>query len=261
MIERLSVVVPAFNEQDYIGGTLDSLYATQKPSAETSFVIVDNGSTDKTQEVIALFLKEHPDFPLTVLVEAEKGTGSASDTGFSFAIGKQQADIIARTDSDTVVSSGWLRAIEDIFIRRENAKLVTGPVHPLRDRWYKPIDLVAFPLSRAISRGLKEVGLLTIPSKSILTPGHNMATQASAYEAVGGFPRTSIDDTNEDIEYRNRIIEKYGVGSLEFTRTMSVAISMRRNRQVGYLGLFSYYINRGDAERRLRASKGTIDVR
>jgi glycosyltransferase involved in cell wall biosynthesis len=261
MTERMSVVIPAFNEGKCIGATLASLYDCERPNLCTSFIVVDNGSTDNTDEVLRTFALDNPDFPLSIVEELQKGTGYASSTGFEYAIETDGADIVARTDGDTRVSVKWLKAIEESFQERSKTKLVTGPSNPLKDEWYRPIDQVAYPVSRAISRLLKELALPTIPSKRILTPGHNLATLASAYEAVGGFPGSSIDDTNEDIEYRNNIIAKFGVTALEFNRNMSVDTSMRRMRQVGYSGLFAYYVNRGDKEKRSKASDGVIDIR
>jgi len=261
MAESIAVVIPAYNEEKYIGLTLESLYACALPDSQVNVVVINNVSTDRTDEVVNLFSIDHPDFPLSIIDEPNKGTGIACNTGFRYSIDQLGADIIARTDSDTILSRGWLKVIESTFVENKIARLITGPVKPLRDEWYRAIDSFAFPMSQQISRMLMAPKLHTLPTKRLLTPGHNMATKSSTYETVDGFPASSIDDTNEDIEFRSKVVEKFGLESLDFSDEMIVYTSMRRMRQVGYLGLLSYYGNKSNREKRLKASKGIIDVR
>jgi len=261
MIETLAVVIPAFNEEKYIGSTLDSLYTCNRPNAEINFIVVDNGSSDRTSDAVDQFSKDHPDFPLSLIAEGTKGTGVACNTGFRFGIDQLGAEVIVRTDSDTLVTPDWLRSIEMTFNTSPNAKLTTGPVHPAKDEWYESIDYLAFPLSRGISEAIIGVSQHTLHGRRLLTPGHNMATKASAYDAVGGFPLTSIDDISEDMVFRKKIVKEFGVKSVVFSNEMIVFTSMRRIRQTGYSRLASYYLNRGNKNKRLKASQGVIDIR
>lgn len=99
MTEKLAVVVPVYNEPR-IDRTLQGLY-DQKQTDSTHHYIVDNGSTDETRAIIDKFMKQHEDFPLTVLEEEQKGTGAAANTGFRQAITDGNV-LVARTDGDTV---------------------------------------------------------------------------------------------------------------------------------------------------------------
>jgi len=261
MIERIGVVVPAYNEEAYIARTLESLYNCQNPQIATDFIVVDNGSTDRTREVVESFSQEHEDFPLSIIEEPSKGTGVASNTGFRHAIDHLGDNVVARTDGDTSVAYSWLTSIEETFAENRNIQLATGPVQPLKDGWYKQRDRILWPLERNVARLIICGAVREFAPRLVLVPGHNMATRSGAYDETGGFPLTSIDSINEDSIYRTKIIEMFGVKSIEFVDGMVVNTSMRRMRHVGYMGIASYYLNRQDKQKREKASKGVIDIR
>lgn len=94
----VSVIVPVLNRENHIGRCLDSLLALNYPSFE--IIVVDNGSTDKTQEIISRY-------PVKMAVEQKGGAYAARNTGIKFARG----EIIAFTDSDCVVDKDWLNKL------------------------------------------------------------------------------------------------------------------------------------------------------
>ena len=74
---RLSIVIPAYNEQDGIAATLAELLA-RLPSAE--IIVVDDGSQDGTAAAVA-------EFPGVVLAQHpfNRGYGAALKTGMTVA--------------------------------------------------------------------------------------------------------------------------------------------------------------------------------
>lgn len=110
---KISVVIPAYNEEKYIGKCLISLMnQTMKPD---EIIVVDNCSTDKTADVA-----KH--FGARVILEPRKGTSYARNTGFDEADG----EILARTDADTVVDKRWIENIKKYTSNGDEA--LTGPV-------------------------------------------------------------------------------------------------------------------------------------
>jgi dolichol-phosphate hexosyltransferase len=84
---RVSIVIPALNEEDSIGRVLDQIPFDRLP--ETEVIVVDNGSHDSTAEVAA---KKGA----RVVFEPHKGYGVATRKGFSEARG----DIVVTMDAD-----------------------------------------------------------------------------------------------------------------------------------------------------------------
>ena len=112
---RYSVVIPAFNEQAYLGACLASLAAQDYPGA-FEVIVVDNNSTDDTAVIAAAA-------GVTVVVEPERGVCHARQRGTEVARG----EIIISTDADTTFASGWLSGIDAAFSRRPGAVAVAGP--------------------------------------------------------------------------------------------------------------------------------------
>ncbi|MBG6218166.1 glycosyltransferase involved in cell wall biosynthesis [Arthrobacter sp. CAN_A6] len=234
--ERLAVVVPVYNEP-LIQRTLDALYA-QDLQGVVQHYVVDNASTDGTRALVESWLRSREGFPLTILDEEEKGTGAASDTGFRRAIADGHT-VIARTDGDSVPSADWTTRIQHHFRNRPALCLVGGSSVPLDDQYYRRSDDVVMPSALKALRMMMAIGYLN-PHYLRFVAGHNMATRATAYEAVGGFGRTSIAQRDEDIDYSVKISRMFGRSSIYIDSQLRVATSMRRVRKYG-LGLMGLH--------------------
>jgi dolichyl-phosphate beta-glucosyltransferase len=81
----LSIVIPAYNEQNRLPGTLEDIFHfLEKQSYVAEVIVVENGSTDKTYQVAQQFAEQHEN--LTVL-QSEKGKGAAVRRGMLAAKG------------------------------------------------------------------------------------------------------------------------------------------------------------------------------
>ena len=246
--DSLAIVVPAYNEEASLGQTLCAL--SMQNLRANMHIVVDNASTDNTRQVAEVFARTNDGFPLMVIDEPQKGTGSAADTGFRAAV-DMGYQFIARTDADTLPLSDWTNVIRANFLAQPNLRLLGGKRIPRRDDgYYKARDAVLWPLgvavSRILSHGDNQTGGIC---------GNNMATTSNTYEAVGGFPRVSIDTANDDREYELAVEAMFGRAALRIDHHLTVATSMRRTRSLGYLGLARHY-----ARPEARANTG-IDVR
>lgn len=84
--KKLSVVVPCYNEAENIPLILKRFQAVIKRE-DIEVVLVDNGSSDNTQEILANLLPEHP-FARTVRVEVNRGYGYGIVQGLQVCKGK-----------------------------------------------------------------------------------------------------------------------------------------------------------------------------
>src|SRR5690348_7890348 len=98
----ISVVIPAYNEEDYIENCLKSLMRQEVMPDE--IIVVNNNSTDRTEEIVKKY-------PVILITEKKKGTIAARNAGFDMAKG----NIIVRTDADTVVPTNWIKKIKEDF--------------------------------------------------------------------------------------------------------------------------------------------------
>jgi glycosyltransferase involved in cell wall biosynthesis len=100
---RVSLVIPAYNEESHLALCLDAIAAqTVKPF---EVIVVDNNSTDQTVAVA----RRYPF--VRVLHESRQGVVYARDRGFNAARG----DVIGRTDADTALASNWVATLQEVF--------------------------------------------------------------------------------------------------------------------------------------------------
>jgi glycosyltransferase involved in cell wall biosynthesis len=227
--DPLAVVVPVFNEPG-VARTLDALYR-QRNRAGLHVYVVDNGSTDDTVQRVERFAAAHPDLPVTVLTEPQKGTGAACDTGFRTAIA-DRFGVVARTDGDSEPAEDWADRIRATFLGDATVQLLGGTSTPLRDRYYRWSDDLLLAGALGFLRVLMAVLHLDVAYLRFVA-GHNMAVRASAYVATGGFQRTSIDRHDEDIDFSVRVSRRLGRHALRIDPELKVATSMRRVRRYG----------------------------
>lgn len=110
------VVIPALNEGDRIGGVIDKLHH----SGFHHIVIVNDGSTDHTSEIIARYPGV---FELKHLVNL--GPGASTMTGIRFAVEKN-ARYIATIDADHQSDPGELLDLVKAMHKKPDADLIIG---------------------------------------------------------------------------------------------------------------------------------------
>lgn len=108
-----TTIVPAYNEEKSIIGTLHSLVDLDYPEEKKDIIVVNDGSTDKTGELVEKFIKNNPSSNITLINQENKGKGRAMNEGLKIARGKYFACL----DADSFIHSDALRKMVPIFER------------------------------------------------------------------------------------------------------------------------------------------------
>ena len=171
----VALIVPAWNEAKTIKGSILSLLALEYPSEKLSIVVVNDGSTDDTKEVLKEF-ENHP--RVTVIHQENGGKHSALNTGIAAA---KDAEIVGCMDADSFVDPGALREIVGCFDNpKVGAATVAMSVHQPRNL-VETMQNVEYILGIALRHILASVNGLYV------TPGPFSLYRRSIVEEVGGF--------------------------------------------------------------------------
>jgi glycosyltransferase involved in cell wall biosynthesis len=250
--QTLFVIVPFYNEASGISATLEALAGQTDP--DFNLVLVDNGSTDGTADIVAAFAQAHNEMRIGIIDEPVKGTGAAADTGFRHAIG-MGAKRLARTDADCLPRSDWIAAVCRAF--DDGLEMVAGDIvartddYPPRlwERWLLPAVVRAaatFGRYRPSNRGPE------YRCPYIMCAGNNLGITAALYDRCGGFPRSSIEEIHEDRALVNRA--RRHTNRIGRRRDVVVANSVRRLRAYGLPQTLLWYWDH-------RAQSEVVDVR
>ena len=185
-LPSVSIVIPAYNEQDTIKACVVAALDQTVPAVE--IIVVDNKSTDGTAAVVRALQTAYPEAPIVYMKQdAEQGLIPTRN----FGLDRAQGEVIGRIDADSVLEPNWVEEVQKAFADPQVAAC-TGPViyydMPLRRFGHIADDA----LRRALIRIASEYHLLF---------GSNMAIRATAWQQV----RTEVcldpeDELHEDVD-------------------------------------------------------------
>lgn len=102
---KISIIVPAYNVEAYIGDCLASITSQAFPTDDYEVVVVDDGSPDGSASIVEGIAREHPQIRL--VRQENRGLGGARNTGLREAKG----DYVWFVDSDDWITSDSLSTI------------------------------------------------------------------------------------------------------------------------------------------------------
>ena len=115
----ISVVLPAYNEEENVGQAVRSVLEVMEPlTPDYEVIVVDDGSRDRTSEVVEELAESHPQVRL-VRHQVNKGYGGALNSGFQAAT----RELIFFTSSDNQYDVSELHKLLPYI---ETAELVIG---------------------------------------------------------------------------------------------------------------------------------------
>jgi glycosyltransferase involved in cell wall biosynthesis len=215
---RLSIVIPAHNEEAYIGGCLR---AALREAAGCGYgvetVVVDNACTDRTAAVASAFPG------VRVVKEPCKGLSRARHRGYLATRG----DLVVNLDADTRMPRGYLRTVVRAFERDPRMVCLSGPFVYYDLPAPHQIVTFAFFLLSALPNILGQ----RILRLGAIAQGGNFTVRRSALDRIGGY-NTALEFYGEDTDIATRLSK---VGLVRFRLQLYMPTSGRRMRANGLL--------------------------
>lgn len=175
---KVSIIVPVFNEEAHVAKCLDSLLKIEYPENKLEIMVIDNGSTDSSAEIVRTYPVQYTLLPgVKVGAVRNKGAEIASGSIFVFI------------DGDCVVDPGWLKRAISI-LTCENMDAVGG-LAGLRNNpnWIEANWI------------LEQPGNPFVYQKTLV--GACMIISKSAFNAIGGF--NEVMSAGEDSDLSSKL--------------------------------------------------------
>lgn len=221
---KLSIVIPAYNEEGSLGPCLQSILAeVSRSRVNAEVVMVNNASTDRTREVALSYSG------VIVVDEPRKGLSRARQAGFVASSG----DLVANIDADEIMPAGWITKVLEMFHRDPELLAVSGP-----QQFYdvSPIMHKTIVLYYRVGYVVYLVNRYVLHTGSMLQGG-NFVVRRQALEAIGGFdPR--FEFYGEDADLARRL---FRLGKVRFSLQLPILASGRRIRAEGMLTMAIRY--------------------
>ncbi|WP_151718856.1 glycosyltransferase family 2 protein [Gemmobacter serpentinus] len=182
----LSVIIPASNEEGYIGDCLGALFASAAPEGGAEVIVVANGCKDRTAEVARgfAFRAQAMGWKLKVLDLAEGGKPGALNTGDATA----QGDLRCYLDADVLVSPPLMAQLVGALAGTAPSYASGSAIVPPAKSW----------VTRAYARFWQR-----LPFARSVAPGYGLfAVNAAGRARWGDFPAIISDDTFVRLQFR-----------------------------------------------------------
>ncbi|CEN35893.1 glycosyltransferase family 2 protein [Capnocytophaga cynodegmi] len=99
---KLSIIIPIYNSERYLGGCIQSLFDQKIPQDDFEIILINDGSSDQSLSVCHKLSKKYGN--IKIISQINKGQSAARNVGFRKAKGKY----IFFMDSDDHLKSGYL---------------------------------------------------------------------------------------------------------------------------------------------------------
>src|SRR5262245_40493883 len=238
MCPDISIVVCTQNRAAMLRGALASLYNLATDDFEYEIVVVDNSSTDETQQAIAAAAAKSR-HPLRGVYEAEKGIVPARNRGIREAQGRW----IAFFDDDQLADSRWLAELHRGATLTQ-CRVVGASVHLT---FLHPSTRHLDPTVRMLL-GEAQHGARPVPYGGRLTPGcGNLMIERGVFDQVGAFQRT-VSGRGEDTDLFSRI-ERAGIAGWYLPLAIVHHLTPPERLKVDYLLSLAQRMDEGIAVR------------
>ena len=183
MKEKISIYIPVFNSEKTIKNVINSLFTQSKKFNE--IIIVNDGSTDKTLEIIKSYKN-------IKIINNFKNKGLAATR--NIAIKNCKNKIVANIDSDVVLSKHWLKNITKCLKKKKIIMCGGNTKEKFTKNIYNKWRSERYPLNWG--------------DKDILNPpfifGSNSIQYKSAWKKVGGYDE-KFKTAGDDVNYSKKI--------------------------------------------------------
>lgn len=185
----VSIIVPCWNEESTVSKTIHSLLNLDYPKDKLKIMVVDDGSTDNTWQVVQKFKNN----PRIELYTKENG---GKYTALNFGLSKNNSDLVGCLDADSYVHKDALKKIVTYFEDKE-----TMAVAPSIKLW-EPKNFLQLLQKVEYGFGIFTRKMFHYMKAIYITPGPFSIFRKSVFEKLGGYEHAH---NTEDIQIALRM--------------------------------------------------------
>jgi len=200
----VSVIIPARNEEKYIGRCLDGLLGQNYPAEKTEIIVINDRSEDDTENILRRYAEEFPRVRFITVTTVPPGR-SPKKFAVQTGISQSRGEIILATDADTRHGPDWIASMSQQF--EPKVGLVLGPVVleiPAKAGLFpnlQALEFVSYVIFAAGSVGFQWV---------IVGNGANMAYRRRVFDDAGGFSGNENVISGDDVFFMHSVNRKTG---------------------------------------------------
>lgn len=187
----ISILVPARNEEHNLEACVNSILNLNYPKEKFELIIINDRSTDKTEEIAKRFADKHSNIKLVkISSDHQKGNIKGKAGAIHFGIQNASHDLLLMTDADCTVEPTWAAGIAGLFVKQEADMIASFSVIKADSLLYKLEELQWLYMNCMASGSSGNNFLLGCY-------GNNQSFRKSKYEALGGYEKINFTVTED----------------------------------------------------------------
>jgi cellulose synthase/poly-beta-1,6-N-acetylglucosamine synthase-like glycosyltransferase len=199
---KISVIIPARNEEENISACLDSICNQTYPKHLFEVLVVDDHSTDNTAAIIKTYADRN--IKLISLKDfISTDINSYKKKAIEIAIQQSTGELIVTTDADCFVKENWLQTMA-VFYEQYQPVFIVAPVAiDCSNKFIEYFQGLDFMVLQGIT------GASVHKKIDSMCNGANLAYSRKAFEEVGGFSGIDSIASGDDMLLMHKIYKRY----------------------------------------------------
>jgi len=208
---KISVIIPARNEEENIGSLLKSLNEQTYPKDLFEVIVVDDHSADKTASVAQ-------QFPLVKLLQLkDENINSYKKKAIEMGIATASGELIVTTDADCLPSKEWLQTIASFYNETQAAFIVAPVVFENNNSILEIFQALDFLVLQGITASSVYKNIHSMCN------GANLAYERKVFYEAGGFVGIDKIASGDDMLLMHKIWKKYP-GSINYLKSKDAIV-------------------------------------
>jgi len=189
----VSVIVPAYNEEETIVGTLISIIGLDYPKDKLEIIVVNDGSKDSTKQIVQEFVRQHKRYNVKLINQKNQGKGAALNHGLRYA----QGEYFACLDADSFVQKHTLKRMLKFYEEHDNDLVIVTPIMKVKNpkTIIQRLQRIEYIVIMFIARLMSHIDCLFV------APGPFSLYRTKVIQDLGGFDPDNITE-DQEIAYR-----------------------------------------------------------
>ncbi|NUM30791.1 MAG: glycosyltransferase [Bacteroidetes bacterium] len=184
----VSILLAARNEEKTVERCLESFSKIDYPSDKIEFLIGNDASEDKTEEIVLKFIEYRPNFKLYNINE-KLGKSAGKANVLAHLANAAKGEFYFITDCDVAVNSQWVKTILKSFT--DDVGIVSGTTTCKTGGFFENLQTLDWLHFMGYIKSFANASI------SCTSVGNNMAVRATAYWQTGGYEKIDFSITED----------------------------------------------------------------
>ena len=194
---KISVIIPARNEEKNIGQLLTALQQQTYPAALIEVIVVDDHSTDQTAMIVQQYAR------VTLLQLKDDGINSYKKKAIETGIAAATGEMIITTDADCLPSPNWLKTMAAYKEENKSALIAAPVVITCNSSVVQVFQAIDFMVLQGIT------GAAVYKKNMSMCNGANLAYERKIFYEVNGFAGIDHIASGDDMLLMHKVSKQY----------------------------------------------------